>query len=62
VMAPMVRRLRPERDGDRHLRHHGGAAAADETAVDQQDARPLPRRLDRRVHAGAARADHEDVG
>jgi len=48
--------------GDGHLRHHGGSAAADETSVNQQHTGALPRRLDRRIHAGAARSDHEDVG
>ena len=51
-----------ERDRDRHLRHHGGAAAADQAAVGEQHLRAGARRLDRRIHAGAARSDHEHVG
>ena len=40
VKAPVVRRLRTERHGDGHLRHHGGAAAADQAAVGEQDPQP----------------------
>jgi hypothetical protein len=62
MMAPVVGSFRAERRGDRHLRHHRRAAAADETAVDQQHPAAPARRLDRRIHAGPARADDEDVG
>ena len=62
VVAPMVGRLRAERDRDRHLRHDGGAAAPDQAAVDEKDAAARARRLDRRIHAGAARSDDQDVG
>ncbi len=62
MVAPMVRRLGAERHGDRHLRHHGGAAAPDQAAIGQEDARAGARRLDRRMHAGAARSDDQDVG
>ena len=62
VKAPVVRRLRTERDGDGHLRHHGGAAAADQAAVGEQHAAAGARGLDRRIHAGAARSDDQDVG
>ena len=61
VMAPVVRRLGAERDRDRHLRHHGGAAAADQAAVGEQHAGARARRLDRRIHAGGAGADHQHV-
>ena len=36
VVAPVVRRLAPERDRDRHLRHDGGAAAPDQAAVGER--------------------------
>ena len=62
VIAPVVRRLRAERDRDRHLRHHGGAAAADQAAVGEQHAAAGARGLDRRIHAGAARSDDQHVG
>src|SRR5262249_28428382 len=54
VKAPVIRRLRPERDRDRHLRHNGGAAAPDQTPFDEEAAAPRARGLDRRIHAGAA--------
>ena len=62
VMAPVVRRLRAERDRDRHLRHDGGAAAPDQAAVGEEDAAARAGSLDRRIHAGAARSDDQDVG
>ena len=62
MMAPVVGRLGAERDRDRHLRHHGRAAAADQAAVDQQHAAAGARRLDRGVHAGRAGADHQHIG
>ena len=62
VMVPVVRRLRAERDRDCHLRHHGGAAAADQAAVGEQHVSAGARGLDRREHAGGAGADHQDVG
>ena len=62
VMAPVVRRLGAERHRDRHLRHHGRAAAADQAAVDQQHAAAGARRLDRGIHAGRAGADHQHIG
>ena len=61
VVTPMIGRLGAERDGDRHLRHHGGAAAADQAAVGEQHVAAAARRLDRGVHAGGAGADHQDV-
>jgi hypothetical protein len=62
VIGPVVRRLRAERDGDRHLRHHGRAATPDQAAVDEHDRRAGARRLDRCIHAGRAGADHQHVG
>src|ERR1700756_4981786 len=41
----------------RHLRHPRRAAAADQAAVDEQHPAAATRRLDPRIHAGAARAD-----
>ena len=40
MMAPVVGRLFAERHRDRHLRHHGGAAASDQAAVGEQDLAP----------------------
>jgi hypothetical protein len=62
MKAPVVRRLRTECHGDGHLRHHGGAAAADQAAVGEQDTAASARGFDRRIHAGAARSDDQDVG
>ena len=62
VEAPVIRRLRAERDRDRHLRHDGGAAAADQAAVEQEHVATCARSLDRGIHAGAARSDDQDVG
>ncbi len=62
VVRPVVGRLVAQRHGDRHLRHHGGAAAADQAAVDQEHVAAGARRLDRGVHARRAGADHQHVG
>ena len=62
VVAPVVGDFLAERDRDRHLRHDGGAAAPDQAAVGEKDAAAGARRLDRRIHAGAARSDDQDVG
>ena len=62
VKAPVIRRLRAERDRDRHLRHDGGAAASDQAAVEQEHTATCARGLDRGIHAGAARSDDQDVG
>src|SRR5258708_11510468 len=62
MIRPMIRRLRTERDCDRHLRHHGGAAAADQAAVHQQHPGTRLRGLYRRIHTGGARSDYEHVG
>ena len=51
-----------ERDRDGHLRHDGRAAAPDEAPVGEDHRAAPARRLDRGVHAGAARSDHEHVG
>ncbi len=61
MILPVIGRLLAQGHGDRHLRHHRGAAAADEAAIDEQDigARLIGR--DRRRHAGGARADHQHV-
>jgi hypothetical protein len=61
MMLPVVRRLSAQGYGDRHLRHHGGAAAADQATVGEQHLAAGARRLDRRIHAGSARTDHQDV-
>ena len=51
-----------QRRGDGHLRHHRGAAAAHHVAIGEHDPlRARFRRGERRIHAGAARADHEHV-
>ena len=62
VIGPVIRRFLAERDRDRHLRHHRRAAAPDQAAVGEQHGRPGARRLDRRIHAGAACSDDEHVG
>jgi hypothetical protein len=62
MMLRVVGRLFAERDRDRHLRHHGGAAAADQAAIGEQHAGTAARRLDRRIHAGGAGANHQRVG
>ena len=50
-----------ERGRARHLRHDGRAAAPDHVLVEQQDAGAVACRGDRREHAGAAAADHQDI-
>src|SRR5262249_59507420 len=40
MMGPVIRRLRAQRDGNRHLRHHRGAATADQAAIDKEHAAP----------------------
>ena len=62
VVAPVVGRLGPERGRNRHLRHHGGAAAADQAALGEHDVYPRARGRDRRIHAGASRPDDQDIG
>ena len=62
VKAPVIRRLRTEGDRDGHLRHHGRAAAADQAAVGEQHAAARAGGFDRRIHAGPARSDDQDVG
>jgi len=62
VVRPVIRCFRAERDGDRHLRHHRGAAAADQAAVGEQHRAARARRLDRRIHACGTGADHQDIG
>src|SRR5262249_24992556 len=47
-----------ERGRARHLRHDGGATAADHVLVEQENARTVAGRRDRGEHAGAAAADH----
>ena len=62
MILPRVRRFLAERARHRHLRHHGGAAAADQAAIGQQHMRAVARRLDRRIHARGAGADDQHVG
>ena len=62
MKGPVVRLLVADRGSDRHLRHDGGAAPADKALVHEQHTAPFTRRRNRRIHAGAARTDYEDVG
>ncbi len=62
MVTPVIGRLLAQRDRDGHLRHHGGAAAPDQAAVEQEHRGAAPRRLDGRIHAGAARSNDQDVG
>ena len=62
MMRPVIGRLGAERNRDRHLRHHGGAAAPDQAAVGEQHVAAGARGLDRGIQAGGAGADHQDVG
>src|ERR1700730_17324798 len=62
MILPSVRRFLAKRHRHSHLRHHGGAAAADQASVGEQHLRAAARRLDRRIHAGGAGADHQHVG
>jgi hypothetical protein len=62
MKAPVIRRLLADRSRDRHLRHDGGAAAPDQAALGEEHAATRACRLDRRIHAGAARSDDQDVG
>jgi hypothetical protein len=58
----VVGSLGAKRDSDGHLRHHGGATATDQTAVGKKHPTAATRCLNRRVHAGSARSDHQNVG
>jgi hypothetical protein len=62
MIFPMIRGLFAEGCCDRHLRHHGRPAAADQAAVGKNDRSALPRRFQRRIHACATGADHQNVG
>ena len=62
MISPVIGGFGAERDGDGHLRHHCGAPAADQAAVGQQHLTTAARRLNRRVHAGRAGSDHQNVG
>ena len=53
---------RAKRNRDRHHRHHGCAAAADQAAVRQHHRTSRLRGFDGGIHAGTAGADDEDVG
>jgi hypothetical protein len=57
----MVGGLRAEGNGNRHLRHHRGAAAADQAAVGEQNLAAAARRLDRRIHPGSARSSEDEI-
>jgi hypothetical protein len=61
VIAPVVGSLGAERDGDGHLRHHRGATAANQAAVGENHLTTAARRFNRRVHAGSAGSDHQNV-
>ena len=61
VVGPVVRLFVADGRGNGHLRHDGGAAAAHQGLVQQQHRRVLPGRGNGRVHAGAARAHHQNV-
>jgi len=58
----MIGRLLGERCCDRHLSHHGGAAAADQAALGENHGRAGARGFERSVHACGAGADHQHVG
>jgi hypothetical protein len=45
----------------RHLRHDGGAAAADNILIEQENARTVARCRDGSKHSSATTADHKDV-
>lgn len=61
MMLPMIRALLAQRNGDCHLCHDRGAAAADQAAIDQVYAAAVARRGDCGIHAGAAGADHQHI-
>ncbi len=61
MMAPVIRHLLAQGDGDGHLRHDGGAAAPNEAAIDHEHVGARRIGCNRRCHAGRARADHQHV-
>ena len=61
MVLPVIGALFAQRNGDGHLRHHRGSAAADQAAVDQVHAAAVARRGDGGIHAGAARADYQHI-
>ena len=61
MVAPVIAPLVLEGCRDRHLRHDGRPAASDQAALGEQHRAAAARGLERRVHAGAAGPDHENV-
>ena len=59
---PVIRHLFTQRNGNRHLRHDGCAAAANQAAVNQRRLTALVRCGNGRTHAGTARADNQHIG
>ena len=62
VILPIVRCLLTDRGRDRHHRHDGAAAAADQAAIGENDRGATLCRFERRIHASAAGADNQDIG
>src|SRR5262245_6249554 len=62
MVAPMVGSLGAESDRDGHLGHHCGATTANEAAVGEKYLTAAACRLDRRIHACRAGANHQNVG
>ena len=62
VMFPVIWCLLAQSGCDRHLRHDSGAAAPDQAPIGKNDRSPTLRRVQRRIHARATGADHEDIG
>ena len=62
MRGPVVGAFLAQRRRHRHLRHHRGAAAADEALVGEQHLPgPGPRGGDRGIHAGAAGPDDQHI-
>ena len=61
MVLPVIGAMFAQGNGDRHLRHDRGPAAADQAAVDQVHAAAVARCGNCGIHAGAARAYYQYV-
>jgi hypothetical protein len=61
MVFPVIGRLLAQRSSNRHLRHVGGAAATNQTAIGEDNWDASARCLERRIHAGTTGANHQNI-
>jgi hypothetical protein len=61
MVFPVIGRLLAQRSSNRHLRRDGGAAATNQTAIGEDNWDASARCLERRIHAGATGANHQNI-